>query len=205
VVRQSVGDSVDIEQVDFLVEEASMEEALRVLLPRMMGKRPFEIYRYTCKPELMQRLPNRLRGYARLPGLRTVVVLVDRDDDDCRKLKSKLDEIVVTIGASGRMVVVNRIVIEELEAWYFGDWNAVRLAYPKVSTTISAKKSFRQPDDVKGGTWEQFERVLQKAGYFKTGLRKIEAARAISTNMNPATNTSPSFQALRMSLQALSR
>jgi hypothetical protein len=26
-------------------------------------------------------------------------------------------------------VVVNRLAIEELEAWYFGDWEAVRAAY----------------------------------------------------------------------------
>ncbi len=32
------------------------------------------------------------------------------------------------------------------------------------------------PDAIPGGTWEAFERVLQRSGYFQTGLRKLEAA-----------------------------
>lgn len=38
---------------------------------------------------------------------------------------------------------------------------------------------------------------MKKAGYFETGLRKIECARTIAQHMEPARNTSPSFQALR--------
>jgi len=97
-------------------------------------------------------------------------------------------------------VVVNRLAIEELEAWYFGDWEAVRLSYPRVAATIPAQAKYRVPDAVAGGTWEAFERVLQKAGYFKIGLAKIEAAKAIAANMEPTRNGSRSFQALRDAL-----
>jgi broad specificity phosphatase PhoE len=95
---------------------------------------------------------------------------------------------------------VNRLVIEELEAWYFGDWEAVRKAYPKVNATIPSQGKYRSPDAIKGGTWESFERVMKAAGYFKTGLRKIEAARAVAAHMDPSRNRSRSFQVLHEAL-----
>jgi hypothetical protein len=70
----------------------------------------------------------------------------------------------------------------------------VRRAYPKVSMSFEKKSQYRNPDAVLGGTWEALERVLQRAGYFKSGLRKTEAANEISRNMNPLNNRSKSFQ-----------
>jgi hypothetical protein len=90
---------------------------------------------------------------------------------------------------------VDRIAIEELEAWYFGDWQAVRQAYPKAPASTPAVAAYREPDSIRGGTWEAFERVMQRAGYFAGGLRKIEAARTIAPYMDPARSRSPSFRA----------
>ena len=95
--------------------------------------------------------------------------------------------------------VVNRIVIEELEAWYFGDWEAVLAAYPRVPKNIP----YRDPDAIRGGTWEAFERVMQKADYFEGGLRKIEAARAIAPHWEPDRNTSSSFRVFCDVLQGM--
>jgi len=86
--------------------------------------------------------------------------------------------------------------IEELEAWFFGDWDAVRACYPKVPS-IESKKKYRNPDAIKGGTWEALEKVLQSSGYFPGGLRKIEAAGAIAAKMDPSRNTSKSFCVFR--------
>jgi hypothetical protein len=199
---------VSVEHVEVLVEEPSMEAALRLLLPTMLAGGSFEVYPHSCKAELLQRLPDRLRGYARwLPESWCIVVIVDRDDDDCDELKRQLEAMANTAGLRTRSVaggvrytVANRLAIEELEAWYFGDWEAVRVAYPRVPATIPEKTRYRDPDDVAGGTWEAFERVLQKAGYFKTDLRKIEAARAIARHMSHDRNRSRSFQALRDAL-----
>lgn len=99
--------------------------------------------------------------------------------------------------------VVNRLAIEELEAWYFGDWDAVRAAYPKAPATIPRKAAYRRPDDIRGGTHEALLRVLPQAGYFSGGLRKIEAARAIAAHMVPSRSTSPSFCVLRDALRDL--
>lgn len=48
--------------------------------------------------------------------------------------------------------VVNRIAVEELEAWFFGDWSALQAAYPRVPATIPQKARFRDPDAIVGGT-----------------------------------------------------
>ncbi|BAQ63583.1 DUF4276 family protein [Geminocystis sp. NIES-3709] len=90
--------------------------------------------------------------------------------------------------------VLNRIVVEELEAWFFGDINAIRQAYPRVSQNLINQKPYRNPDNIKGGTWEALEKILNKAGYFQGGLQKLVCAREISGYMNLNENRSKSFQ-----------
>jgi len=192
--------------VEVLVEDPSSEAALQILLPRILGETSFAVYQHQCKDQLLKQLPQRLKGYqAWLPDKHRIIVIVDRDDDNCMVLKQRLESIThkagLTTRANGEVVqVVNRIAIEELEAWFFGDWDAVCAAYPKVSPTIPSRVKFRDPDAIGGGTWEAFERVLKSAGYFRTGLRKIEAARAVATHMQPERNTSRSFITLRNAL-----
>jgi hypothetical protein len=198
-----------VEHVELLVEEPSIEAALRLLLPRLIGDLSFEIYPHQCKDELLMRLPQRLRGYAAwIPATWRIVVVLDRDDDDCAELKARLAAMAMDAGfrVHGRskpQTVIHRIAIEELEAWYFGDWRAVRIAYPRTPATIPSQSKYRDPDTIAGGTWEAFERVLQRAGYFAGGLRKLEAARAIAQHMDPPHNTSPSFRALRDALMKM--
>lgn len=96
-----------------------------------------------------------------------------------------------------RWQLVNRIAIEELEAWYFGDWPAVCTAYPKVSAGVPHKAGYRDSDAILGGTWEAFERVLQRHGYFKTGLPKVGAARTIGGLLDPERCRSRSFAKFR--------
>lgn len=200
-----------VAHVEVLVEEPSAEAALRILLPRILGELSFAVYAYTCKDALLQRLPERLRGYAPwLPDDWRIVVVVDRDDDECMELKGRLDRMALDAGLSTRASggvcqVVNRLAIEELEAWFFGDWEAVRAAYPRVAPHVPQQAKYRAPDAISGGTWEAFERVLKRSGYFQTGLRKIEAARAVATHMKPMRNTSPSFCALRSALEEMVR
>ena len=97
----------------------------------------------------------------------------------------------------GRWQVANRIVVEELEAWYFGDWEAVCRAYPRTSPNTPRKAAYRQPDSINGGTWEKFEKIMQRHGYFEGGLRKVEAARKIARYTDPARNRSGSFLKFR--------
>lgn len=201
---------MSVEHVEILVEEPSMEAALRILVPKMVGDLSHEIYPYQSKQQLLARLPDRLRGYKRwLPTDWRIVVVVDRDGDDCINLKAELEAMATKAGLitrstrrspRSRFSVVNRIVVEELEAWYFGDWEATCAAYPCLNPHQTARRGYRDPDEVAGGTWEALERVMKSRGYFATGLRKIEAARTIAQHMDPSRNTSRSFQVLRDAL-----
>lgn len=180
-----------------------MEEFLRVLLPRVLPEQStFEIHSFGSKSILRRELKKRLRGYARwLPEGSRIIVVMDRDSDDCQALKEELEMAASAAGLRTRSQggespwqVVNRIAIEELEAWYFGDWEAVCEAYPRVPATVSQRAPFRDPDAILGGAWEAFQRILKRHGYFRAGLRKREAARTIAARIRHDRSRSRSFE-----------
>lgn len=193
-----------LEKLIVFVEEYSMEAALEHILPKLMGGLDFEIFRFQCKDDMLKNLPARMKGYSYwLPETWAILVLMDLDDDNCRDLKTRLENMAANAGllskrAAGqgnRFQVVNRIAIEELEAWFFGDWQAVQGAYPRVPSTVPQKAGYRDPDAIAGGAWEAIERILKRAGYFSSGLRKLELAREVARRMEPERNTSRSFHA----------
>jgi len=199
--------------IDFLVEEESAEVALRNLVPKIVGEDiPFNIHAYQGKLDLLEKLPRRLRGYSSwLPDDWRIVALVDGDRQDCKELKAELEQIARGAGlvtrsmpsSGGKFHVLNRLAIEELEAWFFGDVEALVAAYPRIPRTLQKRRGYRNPDAIGGGTWEAMERVLQKAGYYPGGLPKIEAARNISVNMDPNRNMSKSFRVFRDALREM--
>ena len=134
-----------------------------------------------------------------------IVVLIDRDDEHCIELKQKLEQIASDAGLVTKTAarspqefqILNRLAIEELEAWFFGDVEAIRAAYPRISPNLGEQKKCRDPDGISGGTWEALQRELQKKGYHKGGLNKLEAARDIAEHLEPQRNRSKSFQVFR--------
>jgi hypothetical protein len=208
--------------IEFLVEEPSAEEALNSLVPKMCGAGvSYRIHPFQGKPDLLKRLPNRLRGYKRLldegrapyeKDRFCIVVLVDADSVDaskCKDLKQRLDEearrarLVCKSDASlgSAFHVLNRIAVEELEAWFFGDMDAVVTAYPAVPRGLEGRRRYRDPDHIAGGTWEALDRVLRRVGYRPGGKRRV--ARKISTQMDPSRNRSRSFQVFRDAIVGL--
>jgi Domain of unknown function (DUF4276) len=188
--------------IEFLVEEPSAKEVLDVLLPQLLAHHSFDVHPFRGKSHMLRDLPGRLQGYKSWPDeYRHIVILIDRDDDNCHDLKARLENIArdagyttkSSSGAHRPYEVLNRIAIEELEAWFFGDVEALHLAYG-LSPHLGERAPYRNPDNIAGGTWEALERELQHIGQFKTGLRKIEAARTIAAQMDPARNRSKSFQ-----------
>jgi len=174
-----------------LVEEQSAETALRRILPPMLaGRATHQFMTFRGKRDLLGKLDSRLRGLASWISNDVgrdirVLVLVDRDDDDCRRLKAQLESTALAAGlatsatatAGSPVLVVNRIVVEELEAWYFGDVDALCEAYPGVPPTLASRSAFRDPDAIRGGTWEALERVLRRAGHHRGGLQKVRVGR----------------------------
>lgn len=200
---------MSVSHVVFLLEEPSLEAALTELLPRLLGDITWEVHQFGGKQRMLKLLPQRLTALSKyLESSHRVVVVLDRDNEECRKLKARVVEMATKArlrekGASTSWQVAVRIAVEELESWFFGDWAAVQAAYPRVPVQVPNKADFRIPDEIKGGTCERLEKILKDAGYFPGGLAKIELARAVAPHMNPARNSSESFCSLRDLLRSL--
>jgi hypothetical protein len=189
--------------LEVLVEEPSAEVVLRHLLPRIVPDCPFEIVTFRGKHDLLRKLPQRLRDYSSYwseTNLR-VVVLLDRDGDDCVLLKAELERIARDSHLPSQAVLF-RIVIEELEAWFLGDVPAVCRAYPRLPPSLGQQDGYRDPDAIRG-TWEALERVLRKHGYHRKGLAKYVAAGDVAPHMDVDNNRSRSFQVFRDGLRRL--
>ncbi len=196
-----------------------MEWALAALLPKIIRDRhvDWKIINHGSKQRLLDNLPGRLKGYRALgDATLRILVLVDRDADDCRALKARLEAAAVANGLAtksrpkpdGRFQVVNRIVIEELEAWFLGDATALSAAFSRVSAGFAGRRGVRDPDAVKGGAWEALLRILQAAGYYSgiQHLPKIEVAQKVAPHLDPMSgsrNRSRSFRAFVTGLDAL--
>ena len=197
---------------EFLVEELSTEAALSNLVPNILeAEHTFAVHPFQGKPDLLANLPARLRAFRKwLPKDWRIVVLIDEDREDCKALKGQLEKAAKKAGLVTRtstkgqspFQILNRLAIEELEAWFFGDVLAVKAAYPRVLATLSKKAKYRDPDSIVGGTWEALERELKKAGYYPTGMPKIEVSRNVSHYMDVERNRSRSFQVFVDGLKA---
>ena len=190
--------------IELLVEEISVEMALHNLLPKLVtDEHTYRIISFQGKKDLLRKLKIELKGYKRWIGEDfKIIILVDRDNQDCLDLKNELEsyakdaKLLTRTSSHGALnySVVNRIIIEELESWFLGDPIAIRSAYPRVSADFHRKTQYRIPDQIKGGTWEALERILNGGGYFKSGIRKTEVANNVSLFMEPLRNRSKSFQ-----------
>lgn len=184
-----------------------MEAFLSELLPRILGAGvTYKLHNFGSKQALLKKLRPRLMGYSEwITADYRIIVLIDEDREDCKALKQRIIDDIEGAGLTHKSAVAQgapfqcaaRIVVEELEAWLLGDVAAVREAYPRVPASLASKAGFRDPDAIRGGTWEAFERILQRAGYYKTGLPKVEVATNIAPHVDPGRNTSKSFIVFR--------
>jgi hypothetical protein len=199
--------------IEFHLEEESAEDGLKAIVPRIICNRALvKFVVYQGKQDLLRKLPSRLRGY-RSAGIQSdfrIVVLVDEDGQNCVDLKSRLEKSALSAGlatksspdVSGNFTVLNRIAVEELESWFFGDVAALREVFPRVSATLDKKARFRVPDLIANPS-EALADVLCKAGYSPASLSKRYVARLVGGKMNPYSNRSKSFQVFRDGLLSL--
>lgn len=201
-----------VRRLEVLVEELSCRAVLEVLLPRIVPDVASEIRVFNGRHDLLKRLPQRLAEYSswmKDTDLQ-VVVLLDRDRDDCLELKGRVEDVLADAGLvslsrqqEGRRVdACTRIVIEHLEAWFFGDVPALRSAYPRMPESLDRRRLYRDPDAIAGGAWRALERLLDKHGYGGS-LAKVATAGAIAPHMNIEANRSASFRAFRDGVRRL--
>lgn len=185
-------------KVVFLLEEASMEHLLRGLLPRLLPRtvegRDWQLIPHSGKSDLERSIPRKLKAW-REPGVRFCIIR-DQDSGDCRAIKADLVKLARDVGKSRQTRV--RIACRELEAWYFGDPEALADAYQNPALrNLSGRKDYRQVDAIVSPS-RRLERLVPEFG-------KTDAARRMGTRLRlePNVNTSRSFQVTLDAIRAL--
>ena len=168
----------------FLLEEPSIREMLKGLLPRLVPDIADITYIvFEGKSDLERNIVRRLRKW-RHPESAFVVVR-DQDSSDCIGLKEAL---VRKCREAGRGDAVVRIVCRELESWYFGDLAAVErgLGVPAL-VRHEARSKYRVPDDIQAPS-----RELMKIT--RNVYQKVAGSKAIGRYMRLDMNRSHSFR-----------
>lgn len=167
----------------FLLEEPSTKHLLDILLPKILPEDvEFQTIPHNGKRDLERSIPRKLRGWNE-PGDIRFVILHDQDTQNCVQLKQSLLKLCE---GSQRPVLV-RIACQEMEAWYFGDMNAVALAYDKPRLRqISGQRRYRVPDQIPSPK-EDLRKLVPEH-------QQIAGAKRVAPHMNIENNTSESFR-----------
>lgn len=165
----------------FLLEEKSMKYFLDGILPRILPEGvAFQTIPHEGKSDLQKSIRIKLLAWNE-PDVKFVIVQ-DQDNNDCRELKKKLLQLCEGIGKS----VLVRIACHELEAWYFGDLEAVSKAYGRNLGKAVQRKKYCVPDDIISPKREL--RIIVPEH------QQIDGAKRIAKYVDVERNTSVSFR-----------
>ena len=137
--------------LEILLEEPSMENFLREVLPKILP--PAYTLDNNCflrphngKSDLKKSIPSKIKVFSNYYESAKVIIIHDQDSADCKKLKKNLVDLCE---AHGDCPVLIRIACKELESWYLGDMDAIERVYPKFKAKNFKKSAkFRNPDSV---------------------------------------------------------
>lgn len=204
--------------IEILVEDSSGMTLLEHLLPKLLGEQgdvhTWRLHSYKgigripeklsaagdpAKRILLDQLPRVLQGLGKTRGIDAVVVVLDSDRRDCKGFLMELNQMLA--GCSARpAVTMFRLAIEEMEAWYLGDQEALLTAYPEAKKDVLR----RYKQDSVCGTWEVLadavhpggSKAVKDAGWPLPGRLKHEWAERIGPLLEIERNSSPSFRKL---------
>lgn len=211
--------------IEVLVEDSSGAKLVETLLPAVIGGRQGEPHTWRVHPykgigrlppglsvkadpskrALLDQLPRLLTGYGKSSGIDAVVVVLDSDRRDCKIFLAELRGLLQRCLPAPNTLF--RLAIEEMEAWYLGDRQALLAAYPRAKADVLN----RYTQDSVCGTWEVLadavhpggSAAILKAGWPSPGQMKHEWADNIGPRMNVEQNVSPSFCKFRDGLRRL--
>lgn len=210
--------------IEVLVEDSSGAKLVSTLLPAVIGSygnpHTWHIHAYRgigrlpkglstkadpSKRALLDQLPRLLAGYGKTPGIDAVVVVVDSDRRNCTNFLAELKDLLNKCHPAPNTLF--RLAIEEIEAWYLGDRQALLAAYPRAK--VEVLNGYKQ--DSVCGTWEVLADAVYpggsvailRAGWPLPGQVKHEWAATISPQMDVEQNQSASFCKFRDGLRRL--
>ena len=212
---------------DILVEDQSGKKALDFLIPKIIGNgHTFTIHPYkgigripknlninkdSAKRILLDQLPRLLQGYGKTYAsygndyVAAVIVVCDLDRRCLKKFRQEL--LAVLDACHPKPETRFCIAIEEGEAWFLGDLQAVRTAYP----TAKANVLTAYIQDSICGTWETLADAIYSGGstnlrkqhWTTIGTEKSKWSETIAPNMDVENNQSGSFCYFRDNLREL--
>lgn len=210
---------------EIVVEDSSGAKLMEAVLPKLIGEQgdphSWRVHGYKgigripkkemsatadpAKRMLLDQLPRILRGYGKTPGIDAVVVILDTDKRNCVDFLAELKALAT--GCNPAPNTLFRLAIEEVEAWYLVDRQALEKAYPCAKADVLN----RYVQDSACGTWELLpdaihaggSAAIRKAGWPLPGQIKHEWAEKIGPLLDPDRNVSPSFGKLRDGLRRL--
>ena len=213
--------------IEVLVEDSSGAALDETLLPRIIGdpesihtwrvhkykgvgklRRDLKTGKNPAHRQLLDQLPRLLQGYGKTPGTDAVVVVIDTDRQDCALFLQQLGDLLATCTPAPPQTLF-RLAIEEIEAWYLGDKDAVVAAYPKANQEVID----RYVQDSVCGTWETLadsvypggSAKVKKEGWPRPGELKHEWAEKIGPHLKLDRNASPSFNKFVAGIRRLVR
>jgi len=161
-----------------------MKVLLDGLLPRLFPDLNFLCVPHEGKQDLEKSVPRKLRAW-REPGVR-FVVLRDNDGGNCSALKETL---AALCAAGHRPDSLVRIACQELEAWYFGEPDALAEAFGDDKLrTIGGRARYRHPDAIQRPS-DALEKLVPE-------FQKVSGARRMASRLTRERNRSRSFQVL---------
>lgn len=140
---------------------------------------------------LLDQLPARLRAYGKSlkPDSDRVLILLDADGKDCAALKAKVQRLYESIDP--RPVAKIRVAVQESEAFFLGDPQAIRRVWPNADTSYLTRTV---PDTE--WTWELFQNVIGEVSEAKVRWARSIAPHLTTAYRGSTANRSPSFRAL---------
>jgi len=182
-----------MDRLEILVEEPSIEEVLKVILPKILpegwelGVNCF-IRHHEGKQDLQQSIPHKIRVASKKDITTGFIIVQDQDSNDCHQLKVQLVNLCEQAQRGNNQVPYKvRIVCHELESWYLGDMNAIEKVFPRFhAANYRGKKKFRQPDQC-ANPKQELKRIVGD-------YAQIATAREIAPHLDIDTNTSSSFR-----------
>ncbi|PWK23354.1 uncharacterized protein DUF4276 [Arcicella aurantiaca] len=174
-------------RIEFLLEESSMENLLKIILPKILPE-GFELdincflRPHSGKSDLHKSIPKKIRAFSNFNEKVKIIIVQDQDSNDCKLLKKKIVELC---SENGDCPVLVRIACRELEAWYLGDMDAIEKVYPKFKAKSHRNLAkFRNPDIC--NPYNELVKIIKD-------FQKGKASREIPEYMNIDNNTSESF------------
>lgn len=175
-------------RLEILVEEPSMAEFLRIILPHLLPEgwnidQNVFIRKHQGKSDLKKSIPTKLKAFSHWNEPVGFIIMQDQDSNDCRLLKQELQALCNNYNTTPVLI---RIVCRELEAWYLGDMDAMQKAYPTFKArSYSGKSKFRKPDLCNAK--DELKKILP-------GYQETSAARNIAPHIRIDNNRSESFR-----------